>query len=180
MSFAKLKFFQYIFAFLAAMNSSSTDAADSSRMELSQAVHNKITALSRNGDVLAKQGKHREAVQTYRKALELVPKPISDWQASTWLLVAIGDAQFLARNYEESKGALVEAMKCPGAIGNPFIHMRLGQVQFELGNMSSAADELARAYIPEGKAIFANEDRKYLAFIKSKLQPPPGGWPEGW
>ena len=71
-------------------------------------------------------------------------------------------------------------MHCPGAIGNPFIHMRLGQSQFELGNMDRAADELARAYLQEGLAIFEDEDPKYVAFIKSKLKPPPGGWPAGW
>jgi hypothetical protein len=32
-------------------------------------------------------------------------------------------------------------MHCPGAIGNPFIHLRLGQAQFELGNLEPASGE---------------------------------------
>ena len=28
--------------------------------------------------------------------------------------------------------------------------------------------------------LFADEDPKYVEFIKSQLEPPPGGWPEGW
>ncbi len=67
-------------------------------------------------------------------------------------------------------------MHCPDAIGNPFIHLRLGQCQYELGNEEQAADELARAYMVAGDEIFDTDDPKYLEFIKSKIQPPPGGW----
>lgn len=67
------------------------------------------------------------------------------------------------------------AMQCPAAIGNPFLHLRLGQCQFELGNLDRAADELARAYMGAGADIFEGAD-KYFAFLKTRLQPPPGGW----
>ena len=96
------------------------------------------------------------------------------------LLTGIGNANFLAKSYEYALPALQDAMHCDGALGNPFNHLRLGQTQFELGNLDKAADELARAYLPEGRKIFEREDPKYLDFIKSKLLPPPGGWPEGW
>ena len=148
--------------------------------QLPDAVYAKVTDLSSSGDVLVKQGKTREGVQAYVKALGLLPEPVTQWEAATWLLVAIGDANFKARSYEQALAALQDAMHCPGAIGNPFIHLRLGQVNFELGNMSKAADELARAYLQEGKAIFKEDDPKYLAFIKSRLKPPPDGWPTGW
>ena len=70
-------------------------------------------------------------------------------------------------------------MNCPDAIGNPFLHLRLGQCQFELGDLERAADELARAYLIEGIAIFTDDDQKYLNFVKPKLQEPEGGWPKG-
>ncbi|MGB7380321.1 MAG: hypothetical protein WA959_27700 [Rivularia sp. (in: cyanobacteria)] len=38
-------------------------------------------------------------------------------------------------------------MHCPGAVGNPFIHLILRQAQFELGNFDRAKDNLARAYM---------------------------------
>ncbi|WP_229477018.1 tetratricopeptide repeat protein [Massilia rubra] len=148
--------------------------------QLPDAVSAKVTALSTSGDVLVKQGKSREGVQAYVKALNLLPEPVTQWEAATWLLVAIGDANFKAKYYEQARAALQDAMHCPGALGNPFIHLRLGQAYFELGNMSKAADELARAYLQKGKAIFKEEDPKYLAFIKSRLKPPPDGWPSGW
>lgn len=67
-------------------------------------------------------------------------------------------------------------MHCPGAIGNPFLHLRLGQCQLELGNNDQAADELTRAYMAEGTTIFQDEDPKYLAFLKTQLKPPIGDW----
>jgi tetratricopeptide (TPR) repeat protein len=140
--------------------------------ELPEEVHAQIAQLSKTGDELADERKYRAAIEKYVEALQLLPEPMTDWEACTWLLTAIGDANFLARAFEQAKDALSDAMHCPGAIGNPFIHMRLGQAQFELGNMERASDELARAYLQEGL--------KYVSFIKSKLRPPPGGWPKGW
>ena len=53
-------------------------------------------------------------------------------------------------------------MHCPNAIGNPFIHLRLGQVQYELDDFERAKDELARALILGGSGIFEEEDLKYM------------------
>jgi hypothetical protein len=111
---------------------------------------------------------------------DLLPKPRTEWEAATWLLAAIGDVQFLLGEFAATQETLSLAMHAPGAIGNPFLHLLLGQVQLELGNTQRAADELARAYLLEGAQIFADDGPKYLAFIKSKLLPPEGGWPEGW
>jgi predicted Zn-dependent protease len=150
-------------------------AAEPNVMQLPKAVHDKVTALSKEGDVLASQAKYRKAVEKYLGALALLPEPKTQWQASTWLLVAIGDAQFLDRQYEKAKQALSDAMHCPDAIGNPFIHLRLGQSEFELGNRDRAADELARAYMGAGRDIFAAEDAKYFQLVKSVLKPPADG-----
>ena len=148
--------------------------------ELPAEIHAKIVQLSKAGDTMADEKNYRAAIQKYVEALQLLPEPITDWDSCTWLLTAIGDANFLAHAFQQAKDALSDAMHCPGAIGNPFIHMRLGQAQFELGNMERASDELARAYLQEGLKIFSDEDPKYVSFIKSKLRPPPGGWPKGW
>lgn len=91
------------------------------------------------------------------------------------MLTAIGNANFKSRNYEHARAALTDAMHCPGAIGNSFIHLRLGQSQFELGNMQRADDELARAYVGAGKEFFSEEDPKYFAHLKTVLLPPANG-----
>jgi tetratricopeptide (TPR) repeat protein len=146
-----------------------------SETELPADAHEKIMELSEQGNLLAEQGKLREAIEKFIAALDLVPEPITDWEASTWLLGSIGDMNFQLRAYEHAARALADAMHCPGAIGNPFLHLRLGQCLFELGDRKRAADELTRAYGIEGKDMFAEEEPKYLAFLKTVIDPPANG-----
>jgi tetratricopeptide (TPR) repeat protein len=144
--------------------------------ELPGAVHGRIQALCAKGDNLAKKGEYPAALEQYWAAWGLLPEPQTNWAAATWILAAIGDANFLGGDFTAGRDNLSMAMHCPDAIGNPFLHLRLGQCQFELGNLDRAADELARAYMGAGKDIFQGADPKYLAFLKTRLQPPPGGW----
>ena len=67
------------------------------------------------------------------------------------------------------------AMNCPNAIANPFLHMRLGQCQFELSNFHRAAGELTRAYMGGRLEIFAEERESYLSFLKTRIESPAGG-----
>lgn len=136
---------------------------------LSDTTHEQIQQLSAQGDALTEAGHYPDALKKYWAAWDLLPEPKTDWVAATWLLAAIGDASFLSGNYKTGREHLSNAMHCPGAIGNPFLHLRLGQCQFELGNEDCAADELARAYMAEGHQIFEEEDPKYLTFLKTKL-----------
>jgi len=144
-------------------------------MELPETIHKKIISLSKEGDAFAEKAKYREAIKKYIEAFQLLPEPVEQWDACTWLLAAIGDANFLSKDYEHARLALSDAMRCPNAIGNPFIHLRLGESQFELGNKKKAADELARAYMGAGKDIFKEEDPKYFEFLKTVLKPPANG-----
>jgi len=132
--------------------------------------------MCQEGDVLADQALLGEAVSKYEEALGLLPMPISQWEASTWILTAIGDACFHMKDYQKAVRSLLDAMNCPGALGNPFIHLRLGQVQLELGNDILAKDELARAYMGGGKEVFHEEDPKYFELVKTTLRKPPSGW----
>lgn len=179
MKFFFSKTLQFVMPLVAVLIGQNASSAPTSH-ELPTKVHQQIVTLSTQGDNLASARNYAAAIDSYRRALKLVPRPISDWEAATWLLVAIGDAYFLAGDFAQARTALTEAMQCPGAIGNPFIHLRLGQTHYELGNMEKAGDELARAYLQEGTTIFKADNPKYLAFIKARLKPPPGGWPQGW
>jgi hypothetical protein len=73
-------------------------------------------------------------------------------------LAAIADAAFLGGFLKTARRALDDVMRLEGSIGNPFLHLRNGQVMFEEGRLDEAADELIRAYMAEGKAIFRDED----------------------
>jgi tetratricopeptide (TPR) repeat protein len=168
-----MSFHRMILGVFLVMVSSVTSVADSG--ELSDSVYNDVLRLSKEGDAQAEIGSYESAVQKYVEALALLPEPKTDWEACTWLLTSIGDAHFSAKNYEQARIALTEAMRCPDAVGNPFIHLRLGQAQFELGNMTRANDELARAYMAAGKEIFEDEDPKYYTHLQTVLKRPAGG-----
>lgn len=148
--------------------------------ELNEVTHEKIKRLCAAGDGFAETKQYAEALTEYWSAWDLLPEPKTEWNAATWLLGSIGDVNYQSGDFEAGRDNLGNAMRCPDAFGNPFLHMRLGQCQFELGNFDRAEEELARAFIPIGKQIFEREDPKYLDFVKSKLAPPEGGWPDGW
>ncbi|MGU9821139.1 tetratricopeptide repeat protein [Pseudomonas sp. LF090] len=136
--------------------------------ELNPELHEQIKKFSSAGDMLAESGRYEAAVTEYNKALEMIPSPKNDWEAATWILAAIADACFLSGFKTSAREALQYAMTCPGGLGNPFLHLRLGQVLFDEGQEDSAADELMRAYMGAGPEIFATEDARYLIFLKTR------------
>jgi tetratricopeptide (TPR) repeat protein len=136
--------------------------------ELPTATYQAIQRYCADGDALASGGKYEAAIAEYNRAWEIVPEPKNDWDASTWILVAIADACFLAGYTTSAREALDYAMTCPAALGNPFIHLRRGQVLLDQGEAEPAADELMRAYMGGGQEVFANEDGRYLAFLRTR------------
>ena len=143
--------------------------------QLSDELYAKIQELSAQGDQHAEKRQLPEALRSYWAAWDLIPEPKTNWEATTWVLAAIGDANFLGQDYTAGRDNLANAMACPGAIGNPFLHLRLGQCNFELGELDRAADELMRAYMGAGPDIFQDQDPKYLAFVKTRakdIEPP--------
>jgi tetratricopeptide (TPR) repeat protein len=142
------------------------------RLELPDALYDKIKRLCAKGDQHAKSKQFDTALTLYWQAHDLLPESKTDWAAGTWILTAIGDANFLSDDFEAGRDNLSVAMHYPNAIGNPFIHLRLGQCQFELGNLDRAADELARAYMGAGLDIFCEDDAKYLNFLETRIKLP--------
>ncbi len=140
--------------------------------QLSDEVHQRIQSLSAEGDALVEQGDYPAALKCYWAAWDLLPVTQTEWEAATWLLGSIGDANFFGGDFVAGRDNLSMAMHCPGAIGNPFLHLRLGECQFEIGNLDRAADELTRAFMGAGEEIFRDEPPKYLAFLKTRIKPP--------
>lgn len=136
--------------------------------ELPDAIHEEIVRLCALGDEHAERRAYSDALASYWSAWDLLPEPKTEWEAALWILVAVGDANYLGGDYVAGCDNFSSAMHCPGAIGNPFIHFRLGQCQFEAGNHESAADELMRAYMGAGRAIFDEHDPKYFQFLSSR------------
>jgi len=137
-------------------------------LELADELHQKIKVHCAQGDSLAEARKFEDAIAEYHKAWRLIPDPKNDWEAATWVLAAIADSAYLGGYATTAREAIEYGMTCPGAIGNPFMHLRFGQILFDNNEKDRAADELMRAYMGGGLEIFALADSKYLSFLKSR------------
>lgn len=148
--------------------------------ELSDEIFAQIETLCDAGNVAMDEGDYEEALHSFLAAWELLPEPRMAWDAATWILSSIADAHFFQDNFAAMREPLMLAMQGDEARANPFLRLRLGQCMLELEEPVEAANWLAGAYLQEGTKLFEDEDPKYLDFIKSQLEPPAGGWPEGW
>jgi tetratricopeptide (TPR) repeat protein len=136
-----------------------------------EALFTQIKAKCDEADLLLNKGTAEsaaEAFPVYAKALSMLPDPGEKWHASGWILSRMGECYFRSENYERAERLYGDIMWCPGALGNPLVHLRKGQIHFECGQLDRAADDLLRAYMGGGKQIFAKEDPKYLSFLKTK------------
>lgn len=138
--------------------------------EINDKDYEEIKRLCADGDKLAETQKYERAIEKYREAYKLIPDPKHDWHATTWVLVAIADACFFLKRFKKVQELLTYTISCPGGYDNPFIRLRLGQADFELGNLDQAAEELTVAYGLEGENIFKREDKKYFEFLKTRIK----------
>lgn len=138
------------------------------RQALDDHIHSRIADLCAAGDKLAQAGKYDMAIATYQQAWDLLPEPKENWESAGWILAAIGDAYFLSERHTLAEQTFGRAITSCGGLGNPFLHMRRGQSLFELGLKDAAADELMRAYMAGGRAVFADENPRYLEFLSTR------------
>ena len=137
-------------------------------MELERSVEAKVVELYDDACDLVDRGKLHGAFEKFSQALALVPSPIHGYSVTAGILAGLGEVYFRTKSYDQGQEALSEAMRCMGASGNPFLHLRLGQCEFELGNDDRASDELAQAYLAGGRRAFSREDPRYLEFLKTR------------
>ncbi len=129
--------------------------------ELSDQIHE----LCDLGIDLADGGRFDKAVEAYDMAWDLLPEPKTEWEEAHWILGNLGHARFLQRDFAAGRDALERAMECLDAVGTSFLHLRLGQCLFELGDMDRAREELTLALTHETETIFVDEDPKYLSLV---------------
>ena len=134
--------------------------------ELSQLVD----GLCQKGDQFAGMEQYDDALEKYGEAWDLLPEPREQWPAATWILISAGDAHFRMKEYGETADLLLDALGFPDGEGNPFLDLRLGQSLLELGRLNEAADALEQAFRSGGEELFADEDPKYLGFVKTQLK----------
>lgn len=134
-------------------------------MELEDKVYNEILNLCNLGDSLVEEFKYDDAIKKYLEALDLVPLPKNEWEASMWIYTALGDTCFIKGDYEKAKDFLYEAINCPDGLINPFVLLRLGETLYEVGEFEKAKEFLLKSYMLEGYKIFYDEDEKYFNMI---------------
>jgi len=137
--------------------------------QLDDAIVARVTELCERGDDDTENGRYDEAIAKYEEALGLVPHPLHAWAVTTWILSAVAEARYLQEDWRRAHEAIMEAFRCEGAIGNAFLHLRLGQVEIALGNKGRGVDELIRAHERGGDDVFEGEDPKYRALVRAAL-----------
>jgi hypothetical protein len=139
-----------------------------------------VERLFAEGEAFADEEADEDALALFRAAWDALPDPRSEQEPAVRILAAIADSHFHLGQWEECHRS-VQAAFCSGAeLDNPFLRLRIGQVLFELGEFAESANWLAPLYLAEGLAPFDGEEPKYLNSFRSRLAPPPGGWPAGW
>ncbi|WP_379150875.1 tol-pal system YbgF family protein [Paenibacillus sp. sgz5001063] len=138
-------------------------------MELTDEIHGKILILCEIGDELLDENRVDLAITKYLSALELVPNPKSDWEASTWIYTTLGEVYLMKKEYKIAKEYFYNALNCPDGKFNPLILLRIGETLFETQDFEQSKEYLLRAYMLEGQDIFDEEDEKYFNSIKSLI-----------
>jgi tetratricopeptide (TPR) repeat protein len=134
--------------------------------ELDDELYEEIMSLCDSGNEKSDEGRHREALADFERALALLPEPVEDWEASTWTLIALGDCCFLLGDYDGALRHLERALDCPDIPGSEFLILRLGQALYETGDETNAREALERAWELGGDGLFEGEDAKYLTLAR--------------
>lgn len=161
-------------------------------MELTQeqmeSIVQEVQLLRAEGDAHMAKRKFNDAEQCYGQAWAAFAPNAYDDEEGFWLLMSLLDANFERTEYDGAMEVLGIAFRNFGeqAIGNPYFHLRAGQLKFCFDPQSndtgpgSAFDELARALIGGGIELFDDEKDHWKKMITDILPPPNGyrSWEE--
>lgn len=139
-------------------------------LQLDDALHARIVAHTDAGNLRCDREDYRGAIDDYAKALALLPAPVEEWEAATWILTALGDCRFLLGEFDAARTDLRRALQAPGGDEIGFVYLRLGQCEFECNDLAAAGDALARAYMSDGAEGFEDEDPKYYDWLRTKMR----------
>lgn len=136
--------------------------------ELPNDILDKVTALSEEGDELVEAGNDAGAISVWRAAFALLPQPQDQWEAATWLLASIGEAQANMGEEEEALATFQRAAKTEDGLVNPFVQIMLGSLLFDHGRDEESEGPLLKAYEMEGEEIFEDFGLQYLEYLQER------------
>jgi tetratricopeptide (TPR) repeat protein len=134
------------------------------------AIDQRVRQLCAEGYRFFDEGDYEQALRRFYQAWTSIPKPQTQFEASGWVLTAIGDTYFARQNYRAGIEALRSALYCPRTIGNPFVHLRLGQCYLQQQLTDDAERHLARALYSGGEELFSREPAHFLQHARIALQ----------
>ena len=105
-------------------------------------------------------------VESRVKELMKIYESLTDDQKRTregrYVIVHIAEVCFSERWIEDAFDNFNFAIQFKDTVGNPFLHLRLGQLNYLVQNKDKMHDELSIALIMDGEAIFKDEDPKLI------------------
>src|SRR5438128_686802 len=128
------------------------------------------------GEEFADAKEDTNALARFRAAWDALPEPKEEQEPAGRIMAAIADSHFHLGEWEKCRRAVQHAFRCGQDVFNPFLRLRLGQSLYELGDEREAANWLVPVYLQEGREPFQADDPQYLEFLRTRLDPPPGGW----
>lgn len=141
---------------------------DHDHEDLDDAIAKDLDVLVQEGTELLEAGDEEPAREKFEAAIALLPEPKHHWVASTWLYASVGNIHFDARRWAEARDNFAAAMQSPSGTGNPFIQLRLGQAEFELGNTGEAFHRLLFARMRGPQGLLDEVDPKYSEFLNAE------------
>lgn len=142
--------------------------SNSYQEELTEEQQELVDEYCEQGNVAMDAAQYDQAIASFRKALAVLPAPVSDWDTAGWISASLGDVYFAKGDYTAALEQLLVAEEIYSRDeANPFVFLRLGEAYYELGDQKNAAKYLVKAYKMEGAALF-EEDKKYLNFLKKE------------
>ncbi|MDF4203278.1 hypothetical protein PXD56_09950 [Maribacter sp. SA7] len=114
----------------------------------------------------------KSRVEELMKIYESLTDDQKRTRAGRYVIIHIAEVCFSERWIEDAFDNFNFAMQFKDTVGNPFLHLRLGQLNYLVQNKDKMHDELSRAIIMDGEAIFKDEDLKLIEMVKSVLKKP--------
>ena len=135
--------------------------------QIDEETSKKVHVLAEEGNVLLEDDNAPEAaIEKWTEALSLLPTPAEVHAEALWLYASIGEAWLALKNETEAFHAFDNAYRSPDGHLNPLVLLRLGEIHMRRDETDAAVKHLLRAYMLEGKEIFA-ESPDAFAYLKS-------------
>ena len=135
---------------------------------LPETLENNIRTLYNQGYDHYDKCHFKQALRTLYKGWVLIPQPQIEHEISGWILTAIGDCYYRMMNYKSGLEALRSAIHCPNTMQHAFVHLRLGQCLYELGQREDSYQEFKMAIKFGDTGVFNGQTAKYVNFYKTR------------